>query len=213
MDARIIAPSDHRTMPWKNGHGITHEIIALRDAEDSPSSFVVRLSIAEIAAAAPFSAFPGCDRTILLLSGDGMVLSGGPRGEQLLDRPFQPYEFQGEWPLDCRLLGGPCRDFNIMVDRRRARAFVKVMSVIAPPQRVFARCSAALLFALSGHITVEIEGQAATLQLLPEHALWLASEADSVTNCALKVRAQSPPATALFAAFTRTPRARTESSR
>ena len=199
-------------MPWKNGHGITHELIALRDAEDAPSgSFVLRLSIAEIAAAAPFSAFPGCDRTILLLSGDGMVLSGGPRSEQRLDRKFQPYEFQGEWPLDCRLLGGPCRDFNIMVDRRRARAFVKVMSVIASPQRAFARCSAALLFALDGQITVEIEGQAASFTLLPEHALWLAAADRSVENCALKVRASGPPATALFVAFTRLP-ARAQSS-
>jgi hypothetical protein len=119
FDLREIAPQ-----PWKNGAGITREI-AVSPAGASPETFGWRISVAEVARAAPFSAFPGIDRCIVLLRGSGMLLWGAD-GDLVhrLDRRHQPFRFSGDLPLDATLLGGSCTDFNVMTRRGRFRAEV-----------------------------------------------------------------------------------------
>ena len=101
------------TMPWKNGGGITHEL--WRTPRRAPD-FDLRISIAEVAANGPFSCFPGIDRIITLLSGGGFRLVGGAV-DQVVSTIGQPFAFGGEVPLTCTLLGGPVRDFNVMIRR------------------------------------------------------------------------------------------------
>ena len=112
-----IAARDFRSMPWKNGQGVTHEIACEPAAGDG---FLWRLSLAEVAVSGDFSLFPGYDRTIALIAGDGMQLDFEEAPAKRLDRPLEPFDFRGEWHCRCRLLGGPCRDFNLMVDRSQA---------------------------------------------------------------------------------------------
>jgi environmental stress-induced protein Ves len=62
---------DLRTLPpqrWKNGAGTTREI-AVEPAGAGTDDFDWRLSLAEVDRDAPFSAFPGVDRCIVLLRG------------------------------------------------------------------------------------------------------------------------------------------------
>lgn len=108
-------------MPWLNGLGTTVELAR----EDGPgeAGFLWRLSRADVAQSGPFSNFPGVDRTLLLLSGAGFTLAFGG-GEVVLDKRYEMARFPGDAPVDCTLRDGPCKDFNIMVDRRRARADV-----------------------------------------------------------------------------------------
>ncbi|MGI4858448.1 MAG: HutD/Ves family protein, partial [Janthinobacterium lividum] len=70
--AATLAP-----VAWKNGGGTTSEI-AVWPRAASFDAFVWRVSVAEIAQDGAFSDFPGVDRTIVLLSGAGMDLEGGP---------------------------------------------------------------------------------------------------------------------------------------
>ena len=105
-------------MPWKNGGGVTEEI-ATHPEGAGLDRFDWRVSIAEVARDGPFSRFPGIDRTIALIEGAGMRLSGG-RHDVVLRTPFEPYAFDGEDPVDCALVSGPVRDFNAMVRRDRA---------------------------------------------------------------------------------------------
>lgn len=195
MQARLLRPSDYRAMPWKNGLGITHEI-AVERSGDEPG-FVWRVSMAEVSVSSPFSAFPGCDRTILLLQGDGMALESGPHGGRILDRKFQPYAFQGEWQTDCRLLGGPCRDLNVIADRARTRADVKVVSVGTSAQRWTPSGTAALLFVLEGtlHVTAD-----APYTLPPLHTLLLRADT-TAEESSLTVCSSGGEATALYAIF------------
>lgn len=152
---RLLSPTDYRTMPWKNGLGITREIAALRSAEDQASGrFAWRLSMADVTASAPFSPFPGCDRVIVLLSGDGMLLHSDEGGSHRLDQPLLPYAFSGDVSTDCRLLGGACRDFNVMVDRARAQAAVHVVTLSSQTQTVAAAGSTLALFVASGRVHV-----------------------------------------------------------
>jgi environmental stress-induced protein Ves len=112
-----IGPQDFRSMPWKNGQGVTHEIAREPALAEN---FLWRLSLAEVAASGDFSLFPGYDRTIALIAGDGMALDFEEAPAKRLDRPLEPFDFRGEWHCRSRLLSGPCRDLNLMVDRSRA---------------------------------------------------------------------------------------------
>ncbi|HEY0310268.1 MAG TPA: HutD family protein, partial [Luteimonas sp.] len=74
MDAaRIIAAADHRRERWRNGAGWTRQVHA-QASTDPAHAWDWRLSIAEIEADAPFSAFPGVDRELVLLQGEGLRL-------------------------------------------------------------------------------------------------------------------------------------------
>ena len=112
-----IAPRDFLAMPWKNGQGVTYEIA--REPAGG-EKFLWRLSLAEVPASGDFSLFPGNDRIIALVEGKGMELEFEEAPVKRLDRPFEPFGFRGEWHCRSRLLGGPCRDLNLMVDRSRA---------------------------------------------------------------------------------------------
>jgi len=112
---RVLAPGDYRRMPWKNGGGHTLEI-AVDPPDADLAHFAWRVSIAAIERDGPFSSFPGVDRTLVLLSGNGMRLSGDGAPVELRTA-YEPVTFAGEAALDCALAEGPTRDFNLMVRR------------------------------------------------------------------------------------------------
>ena len=122
---RLIAPSEYRRMPWKNGGGTTWEV-AVHPAGADWSSFAWRVSIAEVERDGPFSSFPGIDRTLVVLAGSGMRLSG-LREESIELRPYGHVAFAGEAAIDCALLDGPTRDFNMMTRRSAGHADVRVV--------------------------------------------------------------------------------------
>jgi len=105
-------------MPWKNGGGHAAEIAAWPPARHE--DFAWRVAIAEIERDGPFSAYPGVDRTFVLLEGEGVVLVHDDI-EIALTVPNEPYHFPGDSACMCRLVGGPSRAYNLMVRRDRAR--------------------------------------------------------------------------------------------
>jgi uncharacterized protein len=112
FDLRHITPQ-----PWKNGAGITREI-AVGPKAGGATEFDWRLSVAEVDRDAPFSAFPGIDRCIVLLRGAGMHLhSTDGRVNHRLDRPLAAFQFSGDVPLEATLIDGPSSDFNVMTRR------------------------------------------------------------------------------------------------
>ena len=111
-------------MPWKNGGGTTLEI-AIRPHDAAWAGFDWRMSIAEIESDGPFSTFAGIDRTLVVLAGRGMRLTG-IRDEALDVRPYDLVTFAGEAQIESRLLDGPTRDLNVMT-RRPVRADVRVV--------------------------------------------------------------------------------------
>ena len=129
VSVRRLTPSDYRRMPWRNGGGTTTEIaIAPEGASVSGERFLHRVSIADVASDGPFSQFPGYDRHIMLLAGAGMTLDCGAHGRIELRR-FEPQRFSGDWAVHGMLVGGPVRDFNLMVDRARATSSLVVESI------------------------------------------------------------------------------------
>lgn len=111
--------------PWKNGGGVTREIAAGPD-DAGLDDFVWRVSLADVAQAGPFSRFPGVDRTLVLLSGDGMRLEQDDGTVHALHRPLDLAAFAGETAIDATLPGGATRDFNLMLRRGVAEGRVEV---------------------------------------------------------------------------------------
>ena len=113
-------------------------------------SFLWRLSIADVATDGDFSLFPGIDRTISLIQGAGMELDFAEAPGKRIDRTFKPFEFSGDWRCRCRLIDGPIRDFNLMVDRSRLRATTTVIRLAQTPVDVEARLGPLLIYCGEG---------------------------------------------------------------
>lgn len=123
------------TTPWKNGGGSTRELACWpppTGAGASLGEFGWRVSVATIAAAGPFSTFPGVDRQIMLLEGDGVCLAGGDWQHTLGER-WQPFVFSGDAAVDCTLLGGVSTDFNLMLRRGAWGGALQVLREAPPP--------------------------------------------------------------------------------
>jgi environmental stress-induced protein Ves len=107
---RIIDPSAWRAQPWKNGAGTTHEIV--REPDDD--NWRVRVSVADVSAPAPFSAFPGVSRWLYLLAGGPVVIDrGGARVE--LRAAGDGFAFDGAEQVAAIEVARPSRDLNFMV--------------------------------------------------------------------------------------------------
>ena len=115
---RVIPANEYRRMRWRNGAGWTREI----HAEPSADDWDWRLSIAEIERDAPFSPFPGVDRELVLLSGNGLRLRFGEGEAHELLPPHQRLRFAGERAVVGELLDGRTEDFNLMWRRDAVRA-------------------------------------------------------------------------------------------
>jgi environmental stress-induced protein Ves len=132
MKVQLLAQPDFVRQRWRNGGGFTTEL-SRHPAADPPAW---RVSVAEIARPGPFSAFPGCERTMLLLEGDGLELRFDAGPPQRITRLDVPHAFAGERKTDCRLLGGPVRVLNVITDRERIAARVEVALLDASREHV-----------------------------------------------------------------------------
>ena len=106
---QLVRALDLAPVPWRNGGGVTRELLAW----PSPGDWRCRISVADIARDGPFSTFHGVVRHFVVLEGDGVALNLG--GRQIEQRPGDaPLVFDGALAPGCRLLGGPVRDLNLM---------------------------------------------------------------------------------------------------
>lgn len=140
---RLLSPRDFRRMPWRNGLGHTAEIASC-PPDGAGGAFAWRASLADIERDGPFSSFPGVDRTLVVVDGEGVVLTQDDASVELRALG-EPFRFDGERGCACRLIGGPARAFNLMVRRGDARGRVVVADgapVAAGPIR-FGVCYAA----------------------------------------------------------------------
>ena len=123
-----LRESSYRTVPWKNGGGVTREILR---SPPEPAAFDWRLSLATIDSPGPFSAFEGYQRTLVLVRGAGVELNFAQHGTARLSSPGQSVCFDGAWPTTCTLLNGPSTDLNLMVSHERAHSANRVIQLMA----------------------------------------------------------------------------------
>jgi len=124
MSWHTIALADVAPSPWKNGAGLTRELLAW----PTPQDWVFRLSVAEVQADGPFSRFDGVQRWFAVLSGAGVRLRLGAAERDdvhTLTPASNPFCFDGALPVDCTLIDGATQDFNLMLRADLARAHMQ----------------------------------------------------------------------------------------
>ena len=116
MTWQCVALANVAATPWRNGGGVTRELLAW----PSTAEWRLRISVADIESDGPFSAFPGVERWFAVLAGQGVELRMDS-GPQRLGRRSEPLRFDGGAAVDCALLAGATRDFNLMAAPGAAR--------------------------------------------------------------------------------------------
>ncbi|MGJ7903782.1 HutD/Ves family protein [Lysobacter sp. 1R34A] len=146
-----IPANEYRRERWRNQFGWTREIVRMSRQNEAGLDRPIpgedwdwRLSIAEIERDAPFSAFPGVDRELVLLSGNGLRLRFDDGEVHELLPPHDKLRFAGERAVQGELLDGLTHDFNLMWRRDRVRAelwhrpLVGPMVIFAEPGQTWA---------------------------------------------------------------------------
>ncbi|HLU13014.1 MAG TPA: HutD family protein [Arenimonas sp.] len=124
-----LPANEYRRERWRNERGWTREIY--RHPEGS-GDWEWRVSIAEVDQDAPFSAFPGCDRELVLLAGEGMDLVFADGERVPLRPPHQGHRFAGERELHAELVAGATHDFNLIWRRDRVSATLLHRPLVGP---------------------------------------------------------------------------------
>jgi environmental stress-induced protein Ves len=158
---QVLRERDYVAIPWKNGGGLTREILKV---PPDTAAFDWRLSLATIATSGPFSVFDGYDRTLVLIRGAGVELDFGSHGQATLRAPGQVAAFDGAWPTRCALIDGPSTDLNLIVAKERAEAQALILRVTAPEAIRTSGWEETLVCCVSGSVQIENStGEVATL--------------------------------------------------
>jgi environmental stress-induced protein Ves len=114
----VVRVADIAPVPWRNGGGVTRELLAWPD----PTDWLLRVSVADIHASAAFSAYPGIDRWFAVLDGGAVCLdTTGTEPKELTALHPALHAFSGDADTHCTALGPATRDFNLMARRSHIR--------------------------------------------------------------------------------------------
>ena len=186
---QLLALADAPATPWRNGGGVTRELLSGPTSTD----WRWRLSVADVAANGPFSRFEKTQRWFAVLEGAGVVLRFA-QATHRLDAHSEVLAFEGEWPCDCDLIEGPTLDFNLMTRglpahmqrvRAQTHAYTPAVAGLAAvfalhndtritqgTQSLFVPCHSLAWRMLAAHDAAQ-EAVKETVQVHSPHALWL----------------------------------------
>jgi environmental stress-induced protein Ves len=156
----IIRASNCLTTPWKNGGGSTTEIAAKPDGA-SLGTFDWRVSVAQVASDGPFSEFPGVDRTLAVVKGNGLMLTIGSHPPVTIECGSDPIHFAGDVSTSARLIAGEITDFNVMT--RRQRFSHRLLRIREPFCCDFGDNDMAVVLSLNGSAILTSQQDTATL--------------------------------------------------
>ena len=168
-------------IPWKNGGGVTRELLTwpghsgpdCSGPDCSGPDWLLRLSVATIDQDGPFSAFPGVQRWFAVLAGEGVRLDFA--GKPHIQRSHaMPYEFDGGNPPYCRLIQGSTLDLNLMSQRGQA-SMIRMQRDVAFSTTAVWRA----MYCVSAGVWRDSAGQSRDL---PAHTLLWSDAVDAGTH-------------------------------
>lgn len=171
-----LEPAGYARIPWKNGRG---ELVVI-DQEGRGGwhdrGIDWHFGSTTIAQEGPFSDYSGYQRLQVVIEGRGLVLVAADR-EIDLREPLVPKSYDGGLPVHTRLEHGPVRVVNLIFNRAR---FAAGMRVLLAHQHIDCASGRHLIYAMQASC-VEIAGE--RIALAPD--------------AALRVRAHAPIAVAV----------------
>jgi environmental stress-induced protein Ves len=172
---RRLTAADATRLPWKNGRGETTQIALWPpSASFARGDFDWRLSRAAVDEPSPFSAFPGFDRVLVIVGGEGLDLQHGEIAPAAHVAAWVPYAFSGDWPTTASVPTGPVRDLNVLTRRDRVGARVRVLDAETARAGVSVAGDHVLIHGVAGHAVVAAGAEGARIDLGPFDTLWLA---------------------------------------
>lgn len=160
----LRSATDYKRMPWKNGGGETVEI-AVFPSGATVADFDWRVSMATVASDGPFSSFPGIDRTLSILSGDGMALDIEGRSPVRLTGADAPLPFPADAPTSATLLGGTITDLNVMT-RRGTFSHTVARLQLSGSARLRSDATVTLILCHQGDVTLTVGDREVRLSAL-----------------------------------------------
>lgn len=155
----VLRAGSYRRMPWKNGGGETFEIATSPPAA-TPDTMDWRVSMAIVAGNGAFSSFPGVDRTLTILQGEGLRLELEGHPPALLSQRSAPFPFDADIPTHATLVGGVVTDFNVMT--RRGRYGHRVSRIVVNGrEHIGTTADAIMVFCCAGTMTCKAGTQSA----------------------------------------------------
>ena len=149
------------SQPWRNGGGVTRELLTWPSAKN----WKLRISVADVCQDGPFSRFEGIERSFAVLDGKGLELRID--GETHHVSPARvPLRFDGSAAVDCKLIGGPTRDLNLMAAPGRAR----MKWVVGGPAFTTSPPALLAIYTHDQPAWIDVNGEAFTLP--PFHLTW-----------------------------------------
>ncbi|PWJ86097.1 hypothetical protein C8D77_12435 [Mesorhizobium loti] len=187
---RILRAAEYRSMPWKNGGGVTTEI-AVSPTGAGLDDFGWRVSMARVELSGPFSQFAGIDRTLAVLEGDGIVLEIAGYPPTSINRVTDPFSFPADVQTSAALIGGPITDLNVMTRRSRMMHSVERL-VISAPVEIRTEADTTLILCLNGEVIVPAAepvrlGPLDTLLPEPDSASLLVQPAHETTLFVIRI--------------------------
>ncbi|MCM2294116.1 HutD family protein [Allorhizobium sp. BGMRC 0089] len=152
----LLRPQDYRSMPWKNGMGVTIEIAVFPEGA-ALDAFDWRISMASVVEDGAFSCFTGIDRTLSILDGAGLELAVAGEASVQLTRTTKPHRFPADSPTHARLLDGPVTDFNVMTRRGACDHHVEVLET-GHHSLMMAQADTILAYCFRGEATIGWNG-------------------------------------------------------
>mgnify|MGYP000159079004 CR=1 FL=1 len=155
--------ANYKKMPWKNGLGITYEIVQDRlnkDGNHSLDDFGYRISMADVTSNGAFSLFNHKARLLAVIDGAGMHLNIDKHHDMTV-KTFDVIVFDGASEVDSRLIDGAIRDLNVIYDPQR---FDANLQWLARPQTVNSQADTVVVLSLEDDTIVSIANQTLTLQ-------------------------------------------------
>lgn len=189
MSWHVVHLADVSATPWRNGGGLTRELVS----GPARADWQWRLSVAEVAADGPFSRFEGVTRWFAVLQGAGVVLNVATPSDAAGSTEHRqtahdaPLCFDGAASTGCRLIDGPTQDFNLML--RDSCLPARMVRIHGSHQELAHASKTIAAYAISTGASIEFNGQnlsvppatlvwrtvtkAATVRIQCEHALWM----------------------------------------
>lgn len=186
---RLLRAADRQAAPWKNGGGVTREIMAWPPGAGF-DDFDWRLSMAEVRADGPFSSFPGVDRILAVLQGR-LRLTIESRRALSISPETDPAAFPGDAAAYAVVEAGPVLDLNVMSRRGKVRARLTRLEL---PSQVLGPLNATVLV-IAASAPLRVVGPASACDLELHDAVLIAG-----TGERLSVEAATP-ALAYVASF------------
>lgn len=164
MSWQQIQLHDAMPSPWRNGGGLTRELLAWPDARD----WRWRLSVAEVTQSGPFSRFEGVQRWFAVLHGAGVRLSVGGQSH-VLTPASAPLCFDGALPADCALLDGATQDFNLML---RADAAARMRRVAGEMSSLLSAAQTIAIYAIEGEVELWADFEQGWIRIAAQTLAW-----------------------------------------